>query len=631
MLYPVPFSRVKLQDGFWSPRQETNRKTTLPLIYRQCQETGRIDALKLTWKPGQPNQPHVFWESDLAKWMEAASYSLRTHPDPELEGRIEELIGLFARAQQPDGYVNSYYTVVEPGKRWTNLRDKHELYCAGHLFEAAAAHYETTSQRDFLELACRYADHIDSVFGPGTGQQRGYCGHPEIELALVKLFRVTGQERYLRLSQYFIEERGRQPHYFDLEAAARGEDPKNYWANTHEYTLSHLPVRKQTRAVGHAVRALYLYSGMADLARETGDKSLIETSVRLWESVYQRQVYITGGIGSSSQNEGFTFDYDLPNESAYAETCAAIGSVFWNHRLLQLHRDGRHADEMERALYNAVLSGVSADGRGFFYVNPLELHADEIKPDDPYHKAHRVGWFGCACCPPNVARLLASLGQYVYSESENELAVHLYVQSSAELRVAGKTVGLRQETEYPWKGKIRLTLDPPGLVEFCLALRLPGWCREADLLVNGKSVPAPVESGYIILRRKWSRGDQIELRLLMPIERVHAHPNARANAGRVALQRGPMVYCVESIDVGVPISTLLLPRTSEFLAVYEKQLFGGTTSIQGEALVVSEAGWEQKLYRFGSETTAPTHFKAIPYAIWGNRGATEMAVWLREG
>ena len=302
MLSPVPIARVKIQDGFWAPRQEINRTTTIPLIHRHCQETGRIDALKLDWKPGQPKTPHVFWESDLAKWIEAASYSICTHPDPQLAGQLDEVIALLGRAQQADGYLNAYYTVVEPGKRWTNLRDKHELYCAGHVMEAAAAHFQATGQRTLLDLACRFADHIDSVFGPEPGKKRGYCGHPEIELALVKLFHATGQERYLRLSQYFVEERGRQPHYFDAEAVARGEDPKTYWAKTHEYTLSHQPVSKQVRAVGHSVRALYLYCAMADLARETRDADLLAGCERLWESVYHRQAYVTGGIGTSSQN-----------------------------------------------------------------------------------------------------------------------------------------------------------------------------------------------------------------------------------------------------------------------------------------------------------------------------------------
>jgi DUF1680 family protein len=630
MLSPVPISRVVLDDGFWAPRLETNRRVTIPMVYERCRESGRIEALKLTWKEGQPNKPHVFWESDVAKWMEAAAYSLRTHPNAELEAQLEEVISLLAREQQSDGYINAYYAVVEPGKRWTNLRDKHELYCAGHMIEAAVAHFETTGRRSFLDIMCRYADHIDSTFGRAAGKKRGYCGHPEVELALVRLFHATGEQRYLKLAEYFINERGTKPHYFDEEARARGEDPKSYWAKTHEYTQSHAPVREQTRAAGHAVRALYLYCGIADVARETGDKTLFEACGRLWESVYRRQMYVTGGIGPSRENEGFTYDYDLPNESAYAETCASIASVLWNRRLLHWRCDSRYADEMERALYNGVLGGISMDGSSFFYVNPLEMHAEEISPDDPYVKAHRVGWFGCACCPPNIARLLASFGQYIYSEAERELAIHLYVQSRADSTVAGRHVRIHQETEYPWKGRIRIQIEPHAGVEFALRLRIPGWARSHELALNGKSAGAEIENGYLTLRRRWERGDTIELVFPMPIERVHAHPNVRTNFGRVALQRGPIVYCVESIDVGVPVSSLVLPRSAEFLAIYEKQMFGGTTTIRGEAAHVMDSQWEKQLYGFGNPTMDPIPFKAVPYCVWGNRDATEMAVWLRE-
>jgi len=630
MLSPVPISRVVVDDSFWAPRLETNRRATIPLIYERCKESGRIEALRLKWKDGAPNKPHVFWESDVAKWMEAAAYSLRTHPDSGLEEQLESTITLLARAQQPDGYINAYYTVVEPGKRWTNLRDKHELYCAGHLIEAAVAHFETTGRRHFMDVMCHFADHIALQFGREPAKRRGYCGHPEIELALVRLFRATGEQRYLDLAKYFVDERGAKPHYFDTEAVARGEDPKTYTAKTHDYTQSHLPVREQTRAVGHAVRALYLYSGMADVARETGDQTLLETCGRLWESVYRRQMYITGGLGPSRDNEGFTYDYDLPNESAYAETCASIASVFWNHRLLQTRCESRFADEIERALYNGVLSGVSMDGSRFFYVNPLEMHADEISPDDPYVKAHRVGWFGCACCPPNIARLLASFGQYIYSEADRELAVHLYVRGHADCTIAGRHVRVRQETEYPWKGRVRIEVEPQSPVEFSLRLRIPGWARSHELLLNGKSTGADIEHGYATLRRRWDRDDVIELILPMPIERVHAHPNVRNNFGRVALQRGPIIYCVESIDVGVPVSSVVLPRNQEFLAIYEKQMFGGTTTIRGEAAHVADSQWERQLYGFGNPSMESIPFKAVPYAVWGNRDATEMAVWLRE-
>jgi uncharacterized protein len=630
MLSPVPISRVVVDDGFWAPRLETNRLATIPMIYERCKESGRIDAFRLGWKEGDPNKPHVFWESDLAKWMEAAACSLRTHPDPQLERQLEDVIKRLIRAQQPDGYLNAYYTVVEPGKRWTNLRDKHELYCAGHLIEAAVAHFETTGRRNFLDAMCHFADHIDAQFGPQPGKRRGYCGHPEIELALVRLFRVTREERYLKLATYFVNERGSKPHYFDTEAIARGEDPKTYWAKTHEYTQSHAPVREQSRAVGHAVRALYLYSGMTDVARETGDKTLLEACSRLWESVYRRQMYITGGIGPSRENEGFTYDYDLPNDTAYAETCASIASVFWNHRLLQWHCESRFGDEIERALYNAILSGVSMDGTAFFYVNPLEMHAEEIKPDDPYLKAHRVPWFGCACCPPNIARLLASLGQYIYSEADRDVAIHLYVQSHADCTVAGRPVRIRQEAEYPWKGRVRIRVEAQSPVEFCLRLRIPGWARSYELLLNGKTISAELEHGYATLRRRWERDDILELILPMRIERVHAHPSVRNNFGRVALQRGPVVYCVESIDVGIPVSSLVIPKGQEFLAVYEKQMFAGTTTIRGEAAHVADSQWGRQLYGFGNPSMQSTPFKAVPYAVWGNRDATEMAVWLRE-
>src|SRR5258705_3650448 len=310
---------------FWGPRLETNRSVTLPIEHEACRVTGRLDAFRLDWKPGQQPVPHIFWDSDVAKWIEAASYSLSTHPDPALARQLDDVVSLVVSAQQPDGYLNTHYTVVEPDKRWTNLRDRHELYCAGHLIEAAVAHYQATGQRNFLEAAGRYADYIGTVFGAGPGQKRGYCGHEEIELALVKLYHSTGDRRYLALSQYFVDERGRQPYYFDLEAQARGEDPRAFWAKTYAYMQAHQPVREQERVVGHAVRAMYLYSAMADLAAETGDEGLLRAGERLWDHLVSRSLYLTGGLGPSSANEGFTADYDLPNESAYAETCAAVG------------------------------------------------------------------------------------------------------------------------------------------------------------------------------------------------------------------------------------------------------------------------------------------------------------------
>jgi uncharacterized protein len=627
---PIPLERVQIQNGFWGARQEINRTATLPEVLHHLTVSGRLDALKLNWRPGNPNPPHVFWESDVAKWMEAASYSLMTHPDPNLEHRLEEIIALLAGAQQPDGYLNAYYTVVEPGKRWTNLRDKHELYCAGHLIEAAVAHFETTGKTNFLEIARRYADYISAIFGNGPGQIQGYCGHPEIELALIRLWKVTGENRYLDLSRFFVEQRGQPPRYFELEAKARGESPQAP-VPPPEYNQSHLPVREQTRAVGHCVRALHLYCAMADLARETGDATLLQACQSLWESIYQKQVYITGGLGASRHNEGFTADYDLPNETAYAETCAAIANVFFNHRLLRLHCHSRYSDEIERAIYNGLLSGISLDGRAFFYANPLALIPGQIKPDDPYYKEERSGWFKCACCPPNIPRFIASLGALIYSESPESVAVHQYATSQAEAHVHGIKIIIAQETDYPWKGKISLRITPETPIPFQLALRFPGWCREFSLRVNGEKTSIPPENGYLPLHRLWSPGDQVVLHLAMPVERIYSHPRIRANSGRIALRRGPLIYCLEAIDLPeAELDSISLPRHSEILAVHEKTLLGGITTLRGEAFQETAGTQSQPLYQMAPPPIRRIPFKAIPYFCWANRGPTGMQIWIRE-
>jgi len=405
---------VAVDDRFWTPRQETNRLVTLPIEYRQCRKTGRLRAWKLNWRPGRGNPPHIFWDSDAAKWLEAVGYSLAARPDRKLERLADKVIDDIAAAQRPDGYLNIYYSVVEPDQRWTNLRDRHELYCAGHLMEAAVAYHQATGKRKLLDVLCRYADHIDATFGRSRGKKRGYPGHEEIELALVKLYHATGEKRYLKLAKYFVDERGRRPHYYDKEARARGDDRKKYWPGTYEYNQSHLPVRRQSAVVGHAVRAFYLYAGMADVAAETHDGELLAACKRLWRDATRHKMYVTGGVGPSGRNEGFTRTYDLPNETAYAETCAAIALVFFAHRMLQIEADAHYADVMERALYNGTISGVSADGTRFFYTNPLAA-APPARAAGGKPEPHRREWFGCACCPPNIARLIASLPQYVYS------------------------------------------------------------------------------------------------------------------------------------------------------------------------------------------------------------------------
>ena len=451
--HPVSLATVDFDDSFWAPRQRLSREVTLPYQYRQLQEVGHLRALDLTWQPGQKPVPHIFWESDIGKWLEAVSYSLAKTPDPALDALADAVIARLAGAQQADGYLNVYFTVVKPGRRWTDLHHAHELYCAGHLIEAGVAHYQATGKRSLLDIVCRYADCIAATFGRDDGSIRGYCGHPEIELALVRLFRATGERRYLELSAYFVDERGRQPHYFDQEDRQRGE-PGYFdgWLRLgsvqeeHEYNQTHLPVREQQTMVGHAVRAMYLFSAATDLASELNDDDLLRACRRLWDHLTSRRMYVTGGIGSAARNEGFTRDYDLPNHSAYAETCAAIGLVFWSHRMALLEHDARYVDVLERALYNGVISGISLDGTRFFYTNRLASDGD----------IHRKEWFGVSCCPPNLARLTLSLGQYAYAYGDDELVVNLYIQGSMRCTVAGRHIDVRQETAYPWSDTVSL-------------------------------------------------------------------------------------------------------------------------------------------------------------------------------
>jgi len=590
-------------------------------VYRHCRETGRIDAFKLDWKPGVEPVPHIFWISDVAKWIEAASYSLAAHADPALDALLDETISLVVNAQQPDGYLNPYFTVVKPELCWTNLRDMHELYCAGHLIEAGVAHFQATGKQVLLDAVCRYADHIDTVFGTQPGKKRGYPGHEEIELALVKLYQVTGEKRYLRLSKYFVDERGRQPHYFDIEAHLRGEAPEAFWARTYEYNQSHFPVREQSEVVGHAVRAMYLYSAMADLAREFGDNTLLQAGRRLWNHLCAKRMYITGGIGSSWHNEGLTHDYDLPNESAYAETCAAIGLILWSHRMLQLDCDGRYADVLERVLYNGMLSGISLDGHRFFYENPLTSLGNH----------HRQEWYDCACCPPNIARLLASLGQYIYASNDTEVVVHLYIQSSVRLTLDGREITVRQETTYPWAGMITIQLEMDEPAVFGLNLRIPGWCRTAYLSVNGASfdLTEHVTKGYARVERLWQSGDRVVLDLAMPVERVYAHPDVRQDAGCIALQRGPLVYCLEAVDHTVPLHRIVLPKAAELVSHFEPGLLGSIVVITGTAQAADDADWEGMLYRSWPATAYPCTITAIPYYAWDNRTPGEMQVWLQ--
>ncbi len=621
-LHPVSFRYVQSGDGFFGKRQTINTSKTIPHVYEMNEKTGRFDAWKLDWSPdGNKPKPHIFWDSDAAKWIEAAAYSLATHPDKHLEKLIDDTIDLIAAAQQPDGYLNIYFTSVEPDKRWTNLRDCHELYCAGHLLEAAIAYYETTGKDTLLNTIIRYVDYIDTVFGPEESKKRGYPGHEEIELALVKLYRITGDKKYLKLAKFFIDERGTQPHYYDLEAEARGEDPDEWKYGPYQMVQAHAPVRQQTEVVGHAVRAMYLLSGAMDVAQETGDEELVSVCQTIWNNLVQKRIYITGGIGSSRHNEGFTLDYDLPNESAYSETCAAIGLVFWAHRMLQINGDSRYADVVEKCLYNNVLAGISLDGKKFFYDNPLGSRGDR----------HRKVWFDCACCPPNVARLLASVGDYGYSVSENTIFVHQYFDGTASLRIDKKMIDIELKTNYPWEEDVIITLKPNQSQNFTLAVRLPGWCRNPHISINEQEyhLGDHVKNGFAFIERTWQDSDQVKLTLPMPIEQIEARPEVSMNGGRVALQRGPVIYCIEQADNGPVLNDIVLSAQPEFETQYEPDLLDGVVTIRGKALRREGHDWETDLYRPKQGVFEPCEIKAVPYFAWDNRAPGEMLVWIR--
>jgi DUF1680 family protein len=611
-LQAVPFTDVQIRDEFWAPRQEINRTVSIPLNFEMLEKSGNIKNLELAAAGAHEGFiGPVFMDSDVHKALEAASYSLATHPDPALAKRMDEIIARLAKAQQADGYLDSYYIVKEPGRRWTNLRDNHELYCAGHMIEAAVAHFRATGKTNFLDVATKLADHIDATFG--IGKRMGYCGHPEIELALIKLWQATGQRRYFELARFFIESRGQK--FF----ATEHHTPLSAYDGT--YWQDDVPICDHKNIKGHAVRAAYLLSGATDVAAETGNEALLKMINRVWRNTTQRNMYITGGIGPSASNEGFTHDYDLPNLTAYQETCASVALAQWNHRLALLYGDARFADIFERSLYNGVLAGVSLDGKRFFYVNPLESQG----------RHHRSPWFGCACCPPNVARTLASLGGYAYAVGDSGLWVNLYIQGSATAKLHDRAVTLNVQTDYPWDGKVILKPELEQPTKFGLRLRIPGWCQGAGVSVNGQAVLEPkVDRGYFVLEREWKRGDAVELSLPMPAQRIEANPRVKANVGQLAIQRGPLVYCLEACDQSGPIDSLYLPREAELTAEKRSDLLGGVVIVKGLANESAESDWANRLYQaIPPARTVP--ITAIPYYAWDNRKPGPMKVWLPAG
>ncbi len=637
---------IRIQDAFWSDYIRLVREVVVPYQWEVLND--RVDGaepshairnFKIAAGMEQGEfYGMVFQDSDVAKWLEAVGHLLETRSDPVMEQWADGIIDIIAKAQQEDGYLNTYFTLKEPGKQWTNLAECHELYCAGHMIEAGVAYYRGTGKRKLLEVVCRLADCIDRVFGLEPGQIKGYDGHQEIEMALVKLYRTTGREKYLKLSQFFLDQRGRKPHFYKLEWEKRGRTshfPELSMIEDYAYSQSHLPVREQETAEGHAVRVVYMCTGMAVVAAETGDESLLEACRKLWHNIVSRRMYITGGIGSMAQGESFTLDYDLPSDTAYAETCASIGLIFFARQMLLIEPRSEYADVMERALYNTVVSGMSRDGRHFFYVNPLEVHpeaqgknknVDHVKPE-------RQGWFGCACCPPNIARLLASLGEYIYSIQGRTIYTHLYVGNETTLDLHGRKVKLVQQSQFPWEGFARFEITPEQPTEFALALRIPDWCANAAIRLNGIGVPLEnaIVNGYARINRKWEPGDVVEAVLPMSVYRMQGHPLVRETSGKVALQRGPVVYCLEEADNGPNLHQIILDPDAEPEAAFDAELLGGLQTIRVKAQRVQTNGWGELLYKAGAEIcTDPVTARFIPYFAWANRGRGEMSVWVRE-
>ncbi|WP_139904795.1 glycoside hydrolase family 127 protein [Clostridium thermarum] len=641
----VSLKNVNIDDRFWSGYQKLVREVVIPYQWEALNDnipdaapSHAIKNFRIAAKEEDGEfGGMVFQDSDVAKWLEAVGYSLAINPDPDLEALADKTIDLIEKAQLPDGYLNTFFTIKAPEKRWTNLQECHELYCAGHMMEAAVAYYCGTGKKKLLNIMCRFANHIDSVFGTEPGKLRGYDGHQEIELALIKLYKATGEEKYLKLAKYFIDERGQEPHFFQQEWEKRGRI--SHWSGrvsdkpNESYHQSHKPVREQTEAIGHAVREVYMLTGMADVAAETGDTDLLEACRRLWDDIVNRQMYITGGVGSTSHGEAFSFDYDLPNDTIYAETCASIGLIFFAQRMLQLEAKATYADVMERALYNTLLGSMSKDGRHFFYVNPLEVwpEASEKNPSRAHVKPVRQKWFGCACCPPNVARLLTSLGEYIYTYNNDTIYTHLYIGGDATIQMGKEEINLTMETDYPWKGNIKIKLSMENEKAFNLALRIPGWCNNAEVIINGDvlDLTSKISNGYAVISNTWKDGDSIEFNLEITPEFIQANPKVRADAGKVAIQRGPLVYCLEETDNGGNLNALSIDTYAGLKEEYDENLLGGAVIIKAKGSRLDETGWNNDLYRPFKEGSKQVELKAIPYFLWGNRKPGEMIVWIR--
>lgn len=647
-LQEIAVKQVRLEDSFWSEIQNRIINVVIPFQEKVLRDevpgvakSHAIENFRIAAGESEGEfYGMVFQDSDVAKWLEGVAYSLAVRPDDALEKRADEIIALIEKAQQPDGYLDTYFIIKEPEHRWQNLQECHELYCAGHMMEAAVAYYQTTRKDKLLRVVERLADHIISRFG--EEKERGIPGHQEVEIGLMKLYRITGKEKYKEMARFFLEERGKNPDYFYEEKVKRG------WQHWGQYNMNkldtsyaqvHDTVYHQEKAVGHAVRAVYMYTAMADLAGEDGDQRLYDACLRLWNNIVNRRMYITGGIGSTVEGEAFSIDYDLPNDVAYAETCASIAMIFFARRMLEISPDGKFADIMERELYNGVISGIQLDGKSYFYVNPLEANPGVSGKIFGYKHVLpvRPGWYECACCPTNLVRLVASLGTYAWSESDTTIYSHLFIGQTADLKKANITV----ESKYPWKGEISYQISPKKREAFTVAIHIPSYiytvCSDGrsdrqglSVTINGDAVEiiTNMEKGYLYLNRIWNNGDRVDIRFDMPVRKIYANQHVRDDAGCVALMRGPVVYCFEGIDNGEDIQSLRIPAELEADAyMCEEGVLKGNICLRmnGYRMKGSEA-----LYSEERPTAEAATLIAIPYYAWANRGENQMRVWMLE-
>jgi len=622
----VPFTDVKVDDVFWAPRIETNRKVTVPYDFKKCEETGRIDNFA---KAGGLMKGEFrgipFDDSDVYKVIEGASYCLATQPDPQLDKYLDDLIAKIAAAQEGDGYLYTARRLFPPDKmpamsgkeRWVNLRSSHELYNVGHLYEAAAGHFQATGKRSLLNVALKNADFLCTVFAPD--KLRYVPGHQEIEIGLVKLYKVTGDAKYLRLAKFFLDERGKP-------------DGHNLYG---DYAQDHIPVVDQTKPVGHAVRAGYMYCGMVDVGTLTGQRAYLDAVDSIWQNIVSNQIFITGSVGPRGGGEAFGDAYELPNATAYNETCAAIANALLNFRLFLVHGDGKYMDVLERAIYNGFLSGIALSGDRFFYPNPLEFDGQR---KFNHGSAERQPWFGCSCCPVNIVRFIPQIPGWQYAVGDGAIYVNLFIGGAARVKLGDNAIKIVQKTRYPWDGQVRLSIEPEKAGEFDVLVRIPGWAtgsplpsdlyryldksdEKATLAVNGLPVAIKTDKGFARIHRTWKAGDVIELRLPMPVRRVAAHEAVKADEGRVALMRGPVTYCAEAVDNGGHVLNLVLPDDVQLASEHHSDLLGGVTVIRGQALAAGRG--EDKSVR-----TTPAALAAVPYYAWSHRGIGEMAVWL---